>query len=133
MAGSVWAAVQAGSLGPAGAPWAPGTAHGLLGPRTPTRFTHLLPFAAGEENQPGWRCPDEDKKSKAPFWCPTLACCIPAFSSRGLSLQVRGAALAHLLWGNQCFQPVPTAGEALAPDSAPELTPDGIGWAFLLL
>lgn len=56
----------------------------------------LLPFAAGEENQPGWRCPDEDKKSKAPFWCPTLACCTPAFSSRGLSLQVSGAGAAEL-------------------------------------
>lgn len=70
------------------APWAPRAAHCLLGPQSLTSFTHLLPFAAGEENQPGWRCPDEDKKSKAPFWCPTLACCIPAFSSRGLSLQV---------------------------------------------
>ncbi|KAK1340435.1 hypothetical protein QTO34_019005 [Cnephaeus nilssonii] len=87
------AAVQAGPLGPVGAPWAPRTAHSLLGPRTPTCFTPLLPFAAGEENQPGWRCPDEDKKSKAPFWCPTLACCIPAFSSRGLSLQL--GALVH--------------------------------------
>ncbi|XP_030875048.1 rho guanine nucleotide exchange factor 10-like protein [Leptonychotes weddellii] len=47
----------------------------------------------GEENQPGWLCPDEDKKSKAPFWCPILACRIPAFSSRGLSLQL--GALVH--------------------------------------
>ena len=43
---------------------------------------------AGEENQPGWLCPDEDKQSRAPFWCPILACCVPAFSFRGLSLQV---------------------------------------------
>lgn len=53
-----------------------------------TGLTHLLPLAVGEENQPGWLCPDEDKKSRAPFWCPILACCIPAFSPRGLSLQV---------------------------------------------
>ncbi|XP_005858800.1 PREDICTED: rho guanine nucleotide exchange factor 10-like protein [Myotis brandtii] len=54
---------------------------------------HLAKIGLREENQPGWRCPDEDKKSKAPFWCPTLACCIPAFSSRGLSLQL--GALVH--------------------------------------
>ena len=69
--------------------------HGPLGPRTLTGSPHLLPLATGEENQPGWLCPDEDKKSKAPFWCPILACCIPAFSSRGLSLQVSGARLAE--------------------------------------
>ncbi|XP_036855978.1 rho guanine nucleotide exchange factor 10-like protein isoform X4 [Manis javanica] len=54
---------------------------------------HLAKIALREENQPGWLCPDEDKKSKAPFWCPVLACCTPAFSSRGLSLQL--GALVH--------------------------------------
>ncbi|XP_037356570.1 rho guanine nucleotide exchange factor 10-like protein isoform X2 [Talpa occidentalis] len=54
---------------------------------------HLAKIGLREENQPGWLCPDEDKKSKAPFWCPLLACCIPAFSSRGLSLQL--GALVH--------------------------------------
>uniref|UniRef100_A0A8C4MBQ3 Rho guanine nucleotide exchange factor 10-like protein n=1 Tax=Equus asinus TaxID=9793 RepID=A0A8C4MBQ3_EQUAS len=54
---------------------------------------HLAKIGLREENQPGWLCPDEDKKSKAPFWCPILACCIPAFSSRGLSLQL--GALVH--------------------------------------
>ncbi|XP_059871315.1 rho guanine nucleotide exchange factor 10-like protein isoform X2 [Delphinus delphis] len=54
---------------------------------------HLAKIGLREENQPGWLCPDEDKKSKAPFWCPILACCIPAFSSRGLSLQL--GALIH--------------------------------------
>lgn len=54
---------------------------------------HLAKIGLREENQPGWLCPDEDKKSKAPFWCPILACCVPAFSSRGLSLQL--GALVH--------------------------------------
>ncbi|XP_053431167.1 rho guanine nucleotide exchange factor 10-like protein isoform X2 [Nycticebus coucang] len=49
---------------------------------------HLAKIGLREENQPGWLCPDEDKKSKAPFWCPILACCVPAFSSRALSLQL---------------------------------------------
>lgn len=61
----------------------------LLG-LTLTSSVHPFPLAAGEENQPGWLCPDEDRKSKAPFWCPILACCVPAFSSRALSLQVSG-------------------------------------------
>lgn len=51
---------------------------------------HLAKIGLREENQPGWLCPDEDKKSKAPFWCPILACCVPAFSSRTLSLQLGG-------------------------------------------
>ncbi|XP_034358263.1 rho guanine nucleotide exchange factor 10-like protein isoform X2 [Arvicanthis niloticus] len=51
---------------------------------------HLAKIGLREENQPGWLCPDEDKKSKAPFWCPILACCVPAFSSRALSLQLGG-------------------------------------------
>ncbi|XP_032719462.1 rho guanine nucleotide exchange factor 10-like protein isoform X5 [Lontra canadensis] len=54
---------------------------------------HLAKIGLREENQPGWLCLDEDKKSKGPFWCPILACCIPAFSSRGLSLQL--GALVH--------------------------------------
>nr|XP_042128162.1 rho guanine nucleotide exchange factor 10-like protein isoform X5 [Peromyscus maniculatus bairdii] len=51
---------------------------------------HLAKIGLREENQPGWLCPDEDRKTKAPFWCPTLACCVPAFSSRALSLQLGG-------------------------------------------
>ncbi|XP_062960682.1 rho guanine nucleotide exchange factor 10-like protein isoform X1 [Cynocephalus volans] len=54
---------------------------------------HLAKIGLREENQPGWLCLDEGKKSKAPFWCPILACCIPAFSSRALSLQL--GALVH--------------------------------------
>ncbi|KAL1777040.1 rho guanine nucleotide exchange factor 10 isoform X4 [Sigmodon hispidus] len=51
---------------------------------------HLAKIGLREENQPGWLCPDEDRKSKAPFWCPILSCCVPAFSSRALSLQLGG-------------------------------------------
>ena len=87
--------MRARPLGPAVASWAFRAPHSPLGPRSLTSSSHLLPLAAGEENQPGWLCPDEDKKSKAPFWCPILACCIPAFSSRGLSLQVSGTRLAE--------------------------------------
>ncbi|XP_058531873.1 rho guanine nucleotide exchange factor 10-like protein isoform X2 [Ochotona princeps] len=54
---------------------------------------HLAKIGLREENQPGWLCPDEDKKSKAPFWCPILACCVPAFSSRAQNLQL--GALVH--------------------------------------
>ncbi|XP_017588175.1 PREDICTED: rho guanine nucleotide exchange factor 10-like protein [Corvus brachyrhynchos] len=50
---------------------------------------HLAKIGLREENQPGWLCPDEDKRSKAPFWCPILSCHIPAFSSKALDLQVR--------------------------------------------
>ncbi|XP_010288030.1 PREDICTED: rho guanine nucleotide exchange factor 10-like protein, partial [Phaethon lepturus] len=48
---------------------------------------HLAKIGLREENQPGWLCPDEDKKSKAPFWCPILSCHMPAFSSKALDLQ----------------------------------------------
>lgn len=54
---------------------------------------HLAKIGLREENQPGWLCPEEDRTSKAPFWCPILACCVPAFSSRALSLQL--GALVH--------------------------------------
>uniref|UniRef100_A0A2K5Z6Q8 Rho guanine nucleotide exchange factor 10 like n=1 Tax=Mandrillus leucophaeus TaxID=9568 RepID=A0A2K5Z6Q8_MANLE len=63
---------------------------------------HLAKLGLREENQPGWLCPDEDKKSKAPFWCPILACCIPAFSSRALSLQVSGADLSRHMCPISC-------------------------------
>ncbi|NXY17898.1 ARGAL protein, partial [Atrichornis clamosus] len=52
---------------------------------------HLAKIGLREENQPGWICPDEDKKSKAPFWCPILSCHIPAFSSKALDLQLGAA------------------------------------------
>ncbi|XP_061457991.1 rho guanine nucleotide exchange factor 10-like protein isoform X2 [Rhineura floridana] len=52
---------------------------------------HLAKIALREENQPGWLCPEEDKKSKAPFWCPILVSRTPAFSSRALDLQLGAA------------------------------------------
>ncbi|XP_048374792.1 rho guanine nucleotide exchange factor 10-like protein isoform X6 [Sphaerodactylus townsendi] len=52
---------------------------------------HLAKIALREENQPGWLCPEEDKKSKAPFWCPILVCRLPAFSSKALDLQLGAA------------------------------------------
>uniref|UniRef100_A0A8C6ZGW7 Rho guanine nucleotide exchange factor 10 like n=1 Tax=Nothoprocta perdicaria TaxID=30464 RepID=A0A8C6ZGW7_NOTPE len=47
---------------------------------------HLAKIGLREENQPGWLCPEEDKKSKAPFWCPILSCHVPAFSCKALDL-----------------------------------------------
>ncbi|XP_010212677.1 PREDICTED: rho guanine nucleotide exchange factor 10-like protein, partial [Tinamus guttatus] len=52
---------------------------------------HLAKIGLREENQPGWLCPDEDKKSKAPFWCPILSCHVPAFSCKALDLQLAAA------------------------------------------
>ncbi|XP_075376918.1 rho guanine nucleotide exchange factor 10-like protein isoform X3 [Mycteria americana] len=52
---------------------------------------HLAKIGLREENQPGWLCPDEDKKSKGPFWCPILSCHMPAFSSKALDLQLGAA------------------------------------------
>ncbi|KAM6108892.1 LOW QUALITY PROTEIN: rho guanine nucleotide exchange factor 10-like protein [Pterocles gutturalis] len=51
---------------------------------------HLAKIGLREENQPGWLCPDEDKKSKAPFWCPILSCHMPALS-KALDLQLGAA------------------------------------------
>lgn len=131
-----------GLCGPRCLPGLPGllTARLVLGPWT--SFTHPFPLAVGEENQPGWLCPDEDKKSKAPFWCPILACCIPAFSSRGLSLQVSGADLAEsarrwpwfpFAWENRSFPGRAPAGGARVPDPAVHLRSNRAGQAFLLL
>ncbi|XP_032935801.1 rho guanine nucleotide exchange factor 10-like protein isoform X2 [Catharus ustulatus] len=52
---------------------------------------HLAKIGLRDENQPGWLCPDEDRKSRAPFWCPILCCHIPAFSSKALDLQLGAA------------------------------------------
>ncbi|KAG9482794.1 hypothetical protein GDO78_011438, partial [Eleutherodactylus coqui] len=52
---------------------------------------HLAKIALREENQPGWLCPEEEKKVKIPFWSPTLVCRLPAFSTKASDLQLGGA------------------------------------------
>ncbi|XP_056397614.1 rho guanine nucleotide exchange factor 10-like protein isoform X2 [Hyla sarda] len=52
---------------------------------------HLAKIALREENQPGWLCPEEEKKTKIPFWSPTLVCRLPAFSTKASDLQLGGA------------------------------------------
>ncbi|XP_075046729.1 rho guanine nucleotide exchange factor 10-like protein isoform X1 [Mixophyes fleayi] len=52
---------------------------------------HLAKIAQREENQPGWLCPEEEKKTKIPFWSPTLVCRLPAFSTKASDLQLGGA------------------------------------------
>uniref|UniRef100_A0A8C4XJ90 Rho guanine nucleotide exchange factor 10 like n=1 Tax=Falco tinnunculus TaxID=100819 RepID=A0A8C4XJ90_FALTI len=65
---------------------------------------HLAKIGLREENQPGWLCPDEDKKSKAPFWCPILSCHMPAFSSKALDLQDGSIAVyGSVDTGTQCL------------------------------
>nr|DBA15720.1 TPA: hypothetical protein GDO54_003192 [Pyxicephalus adspersus] len=51
---------------------------------------HLAKIGLREENQPGWLCPEEEKKMKIPFWSPTLVCRLPAFSTKA-DLQLGGA------------------------------------------
>ncbi|XP_076133497.1 rho guanine nucleotide exchange factor 10-like protein isoform X3 [Alosa pseudoharengus] len=41
---------------------------------------HLAKIAQREENMPGWVFADDDDKTKPPFWCPLLACRMPAFN-----------------------------------------------------
>ncbi|XP_062396335.1 rho guanine nucleotide exchange factor 10-like protein isoform X2 [Sardina pilchardus] len=41
---------------------------------------HLAKIAQREENMPGWVFADDDDKTKPPFWCPLLACRMPAFT-----------------------------------------------------
>ncbi|XP_018428706.1 PREDICTED: rho guanine nucleotide exchange factor 10-like protein [Nanorana parkeri] len=52
---------------------------------------HLAKIGLREENQPGWLCPEEEKKTKIPFWSPTLVCRLPAFSTKASDLQLGGA------------------------------------------
>lgn len=112
-----------GWAGAGPAPWARGA---------PTALTRLRALAAGEENQPGWLCPDEDRKSRAPFWCPILACCVPAFSSRGLSLQVSG--MGHAEPSTKLgFRGVPAAREGPAAGPASPSLTDAVGRDLLPL
>ncbi|KAM4016581.1 rho guanine nucleotide exchange factor 10-like protein isoform 2-T4 [Anomaloglossus baeobatrachus] len=51
---------------------------------------HLAKIALREENRPGWLCPEEERKTKIPFWSPTLVCRLPAFSTKASDLQLGG-------------------------------------------
>ncbi|XP_053530160.1 rho guanine nucleotide exchange factor 10-like protein isoform X3 [Ictalurus punctatus] len=43
---------------------------------------HLAKIAQREENTPGWICAEDDWRTKAPLWCPLLACRMPVFTSK---------------------------------------------------
>ncbi|KAM6977926.1 LOW QUALITY PROTEIN: rho guanine nucleotide exchange factor 10-like protein [Aplochiton taeniatus] len=43
---------------------------------------HLAKISQREENLPGWDHAEDDGKTKAPFWCPLLACRVPVLSPR---------------------------------------------------
>uniref|UniRef100_A0A8C2JPB5 Rho guanine nucleotide exchange factor (GEF) 10-like a n=1 Tax=Cyprinus carpio TaxID=7962 RepID=A0A8C2JPB5_CYPCA len=43
---------------------------------------HLAKIALRDENTPGWFSAEDAGKTKAPFWCPLLACRMPAFTSK---------------------------------------------------
>ncbi|XP_030632625.1 rho guanine nucleotide exchange factor 10-like protein [Chanos chanos] len=43
---------------------------------------HLAKIAQREENTPGWYCAEDDGRTKAPFWCPLLACRAPVFTTK---------------------------------------------------
>ncbi|XP_066526655.1 rho guanine nucleotide exchange factor 10-like protein isoform X2 [Hoplias malabaricus] len=43
---------------------------------------HLAKIAQREENTPGWIPAEDDGRTKAPFWCPLLACRMPVFTSK---------------------------------------------------
>ncbi|KPP72162.1 hypothetical protein Z043_108868 [Scleropages formosus] len=50
------------------------------------------PFCVlGEENTPGWVCAEDDGKTKAPFWCPLLACRVPVFSMKSQDQKLEAA------------------------------------------
>ncbi|XP_062400955.1 rho guanine nucleotide exchange factor 10-like protein [Sardina pilchardus] len=53
---------------------------------------HLAKIAQREENTPGWHCEEDDERSRAPFWCPLLACRVPVFPVKAPERKL-GAAL----------------------------------------
>ncbi|RXN34051.1 rho guanine nucleotide exchange factor 10 isoform X1 [Labeo rohita] len=52
---------------------------------------HLAKIALKDENTPGWFSAEDDGKTKAPFWCPLLACRIPVFTSRAQEWKLEAA------------------------------------------
>ncbi|XP_058858044.1 rho guanine nucleotide exchange factor 10-like protein isoform X2 [Acipenser ruthenus] len=49
---------------------------------------HLAKIAQRDENMPGWFSAEDDVKTKAPFWCPLLACCVPVFPSKAQEMKL---------------------------------------------
>ncbi|MGH0132406.1 UNVERIFIED_CONTAM: hypothetical protein FKN15_049794 [Acipenser sinensis] len=52
---------------------------------------HLAKIAQRDENMPGWFSAEDDVKTKAPFWCPLLACCVPVFPSKAQEMKLEAA------------------------------------------
>lgn len=52
---------------------------------------HLAKIALRDENTPGWFSAEDDGKTKAQFWCPLLACRMPAFTSKGQECKLESA------------------------------------------
>ncbi|XP_051895401.1 rho guanine nucleotide exchange factor 10-like protein isoform X3 [Pristis pectinata] len=52
---------------------------------------HMAKIALTTENQPGWFCIEDDGKTKAPFWCPLLACRMPMYGSKCQDLKPEAA------------------------------------------
>ncbi|XP_060707963.1 rho guanine nucleotide exchange factor 10-like protein isoform X2 [Hemiscyllium ocellatum] len=52
---------------------------------------HMAKVALTKDNQPGWLCIEDDGKTKAPFWCPLLACRMPMYSSKCQDLKPAAA------------------------------------------
>ncbi|XP_058229457.1 rho guanine nucleotide exchange factor 10-like protein isoform X2 [Hemibagrus wyckioides] len=52
---------------------------------------HLAKIAQREENTPGWICAEDDGRTKAPLWCPLLACRMPVFTSKAQDCKLEAA------------------------------------------
>ncbi|XP_067873551.1 rho guanine nucleotide exchange factor 10-like protein isoform X1 [Heterodontus francisci] len=52
---------------------------------------HMAKVALTKDNQPGWFCIEDDGKTKAPFWCPLLACRMPMYGSKCQDLKPEAA------------------------------------------
>ncbi|XP_031423207.1 rho guanine nucleotide exchange factor 10-like protein isoform X2 [Clupea harengus] len=52
---------------------------------------HLAKIAQREENTLGWHCEEDDERSRAPFWCPLLACRVPVFPVKAPERRLEGA------------------------------------------
>ncbi|XP_042622444.1 rho guanine nucleotide exchange factor 10-like protein isoform X1 [Cyprinus carpio] len=57
---------------------------------------HLAKIALRDENTPGWFSAEDDGKTKAPFWCPLLACRMPVFTSKAQEWKLEAALHNHV-------------------------------------